>query len=113
MVVGDEHADLLGHNEDSARRPFVAGSSWRRMPPATSSSRQTAGQRGRSYRRGNDPNRAIGLKGDDDERILDRIEPLDYVLAGLMTAAGVLLMYENIAAGRMPTWPTALSTHCG
>jgi hypothetical protein len=36
--------------------------------------------------------------------ILKGIRPLDYVLAGLMTAAGVLLMVENIAAtdGNLP-----------
>jgi hypothetical protein len=37
------------------------------------------------------------------------IRPLDYVLAGLMTAAGVFLMYENVA-GSSTDLPHPLST---
>ena len=37
------------------------------------------------------------------------VRPLDYVLAGLMTAAGAFLMYENIAASG-EALPHALST---
>jgi hypothetical protein len=42
--------------------------------------------------------------------ILKGVRPLDYVLAGVMTAAGVLLMYENITAGDDPSLPHPVST---
>jgi hypothetical protein len=46
-------------------------------------------------------------------RILRGVRPLDYVLAGLMTAAGVFLMYENIAAGADTSLAHPLSTQTG
>lgn len=39
-----------------------------------------------------------GTKGQTMNEIFKGIRPLDYVLAGLMTVGGVLLMIENIAA---------------
>jgi hypothetical protein len=42
--------------------------------------------------------------------ILKGIRPLDYVLAGLMTAAGAFLMYENIGAGPGADLPHPVST---
>ena len=43
-------------------------------------------------------------------RILNGIRPLDYLLAGLMTAGGAFLMYENIAMGPDADLPHPLST---
>ena len=43
--------------------------------------------------------------------ILKGVRPLDYVLAGLMTVAGALLMYENIAAGPDADVAHAISSH--
>jgi hypothetical protein len=47
--------------------------------------------------------------------ILQGIKPLDYVLAGLMTAGGAFLMYENISASASEnaSLPHALSTQTG
>jgi hypothetical protein len=42
--------------------------------------------------------------------ILRGVRPLDYVLAGLMTAAGAVLMVMNITAGDDPGLPHPLST---
>ena len=42
--------------------------------------------------------------------ILKGIRPLDYVLAGLMTAAGAFLMYENITGVEPDGLPHPLST---
>jgi hypothetical protein len=42
--------------------------------------------------------------------IFKGVRPLDYVLAGLMTAAGAFLMYENIAATSTEKLPHAQST---
>ena len=42
--------------------------------------------------------------------IVKGIRPLDYVLAGLMTAAGAFLMGENVLAGDDPALPHPLST---
>jgi hypothetical protein len=43
-------------------------------------------------------------------KIFQGVRPLDYVLAGLMTAAGAFLMYENISAGDDASLPHPLST---
>lgn len=59
--------------------------------------RQTWTTAAEIYRRGmgsEDP----GTKGQTMNEIFKGIRPLDYVLAGLMTAGGVLLMVENIVA---------------
>jgi hypothetical protein len=42
--------------------------------------------------------------------IFKGIRPLDYVLAGVMTIAGVFLMYENITAGDDPSLPHPVSS---
>jgi hypothetical protein len=42
--------------------------------------------------------------------ILKGVRPVDYVLTGLMTAAGVYLMYENIAMGDDETLAHPVST---
>ena len=42
--------------------------------------------------------------------ILKDVRPLDYVLAGVLTAAGVYLMYENITAGDDAALPHPVST---
>jgi hypothetical protein len=43
-------------------------------------------------------------------KIFQGVRPLDYLLAGLMTAAGAFLMYENISAGDDASLPHPLST---
>jgi hypothetical protein len=43
--------------------------------------------------------------------IVKGVRPLDYLLAGLMTAAGVYLMTENISASGNGDLPHPLSTH--
>ena len=42
--------------------------------------------------------------------ILKGVRPLDYVLAGVLTLAGVFMMYENIAAGDDSSLPHPVST---
>ncbi len=47
------------------------------------------------------------------QNIFRGLRPLDYVLAALMTVAGVFLMYENVSAGPDADVAHPISTHTG